>query len=268
MPPETPAVVSPAPVTVTPEMSMFEFPLFVRVELRELLLPTVTVLKFRLVGFALKAVDAVEPLPDKLITSWEGSAFVVNVTDPLTVAVEVGVKMALKARLAEPPMVLDVERPLMLKPVPVVLTRENLIMLLPLFWSVMVCELLVPMTTLPKLTLAGVAEICVTLLAGFPLCPPLPADAVVYPAQLERLMEATMTNSRTISTAKVPMDSLLSRLGARFSRIANQCSEPLEFLSTGRRAKQRATRQSWPTGQAHLTHFLSLGPDPVFAAGY
>ena len=60
---------SPAPVGVTPEMLMFELPLFVSVEVSELLLPTVTVLKFRLVGFALRSEDEVEPLPDKLITS-------------------------------------------------------------------------------------------------------------------------------------------------------------------------------------------------------
>ena len=93
----------------------------------------------------------------------------VSVTDPLTDAVEVGAKTALKAMLPEPAIVLEVERPVMLKPVPAVLTCENLIMLLPLFLSVMVCELLVPTTTLPKLTLTGVAEICDTLLAGFPL---------------------------------------------------------------------------------------------------
>jgi len=80
---------------------MFEFPLFVSVELRELLLPTVRVLKFRLVGLALRAVDAVEPLPDKVITSCEGSEFVANVTDPLTEAAEVGAKATLNARLPE-----------------------------------------------------------------------------------------------------------------------------------------------------------------------
>ena len=94
---------------------------------------------------------------------------VLSVTDPLTDAVEVGAKTALKARLPEPASELEVERPVMLKPVPAVLMCENLIMLLPLFLSVMVCELLVPMTTLPKLTLAGVAEICDALLAGLPL---------------------------------------------------------------------------------------------------
>jgi hypothetical protein len=150
---------------------MFEFPLFVSVDVSELLLPTATVAKFKLVGFALRRLFAVEPFPDRLMMSWEGWAFVVSVTDPLTLDVDVGVKIALKAMLPDPAMVDDVERPLMLNPVPATLTCVNLTMLLPLFLSVMVCELLVPRTTLPKLTLEGVAEICDSLVAGFP---PLP----------------------------------------------------------------------------------------------
>jgi len=239
---------------------MFEFPLFVSVDVRELLLPTVMLLKFRLAGLALSSVDAVEPLPDKLITTCEGSEFVASVTDPLTVAVEVGAKATLNARLPELVMVLDVEIPLTLKPVPAVLTCENFIILLPLFLSVMVCELLVPMTTLPKFTLAGVAEICDTLLAG---CPPLPADAVVYPAQLEKLMEATMTNNRTTSAVKVPSGSLFWWFGP-FACIASQCREFSKFLSTGRRAKERATADSCPSGQAHLNHWGESSSSSLF----
>lgn len=69
VPLETPAAVSPAPVTVTPKTLMFEFPLFVSVDVSELLLPTAMVLKFRLVGFAPNSSVGVEPLPDRLITS-------------------------------------------------------------------------------------------------------------------------------------------------------------------------------------------------------
>jgi len=157
-------------------------------------------------------------------------------------------------------MVLDVERPLRLKPVPAVLTCENLIILLPVFLSVMVCELLVPMTTLPKFTLAGVAEICATLLAGFPVCPPLPA---VYPAQLERLMEVTRINNRTRSAVKVPSGSLFLWFGP-FARIASQCRESSKSFSTGRRAKERATADNCPSGQADLNHLAEFSSSPVF----
>lgn len=254
MPPETPPAVSPAPVTVTPETSMLAFPLFVRVDVSELLLPTAMALKLRLVGFALRSEFAVEPLPDRLITRGDGSAFVFRVMDPLEVAVEVGVKMALKATLPDPPMVVEVERPLMLNPVPAALTCENRIMLLPLFLSVMVCELLVPMTTFPKLTLTGVAVICDTVFAGFPPPPepPLPDEfAVVYPAQLENPIEAAMTNERTISSGKVPC---CWGVNSWCACIDSQFRKPPELLSTGRKTKEGATSRNCPLGQGHLNH--------------
>jgi hypothetical protein len=161
VPPEIPLAVSPEPpVIVTPEMLMFEFPLFVTVDVSELLLPTVTVLKFKLVGLAPSCKMGAEPAPVRLITRDEGVPFVASVMDPLMVAVEVGVKIALKATPPPAGMVVAVERPVILNPAPGGVTCENVRVELPPFWRVMVCELLVPFTTVPKLTLAGVAEIC------------------------------------------------------------------------------------------------------------
>jgi hypothetical protein len=48
-----PLAANPAPVTVTPEIVTFEFPLFTSVELSELLMPMVTFPKLKLVGLAL-----------------------------------------------------------------------------------------------------------------------------------------------------------------------------------------------------------------------
>jgi hypothetical protein len=95
-----------------------------------------------------------------VITSGEGVPFVVNVIDPLMAVVEVGVKIALKTALPPAAIVVDVESPVWLIPVPATVICENVSAALPLFCSVMGCELLVPMTTLPKATLLGVAEIC------------------------------------------------------------------------------------------------------------
>ena len=50
--------------------------------------------------------------------------------------------------------------PEMLKPAPVTLTEEMVKLAEPPFEMVMVCELLVPVETLPKAALDGVAEIC------------------------------------------------------------------------------------------------------------
>jgi hypothetical protein len=103
---------------------------------------------------------AIELAPDRSITRDEGVPFVASVMDPLMVAVEVGVKIALKVTLPPAGMVVAVEIPVMLNPAPGGITCKNVRVELPAFWRVMVCELLVPFTTVPKLTLAGVAEIC------------------------------------------------------------------------------------------------------------
>jgi hypothetical protein len=160
VPAETPLVVTPPPVIVTPEMVMFEFPVLVSVEVSELLLPTEMVLKLKLVGFTPSCTVEAEPLPDRAIASDAGAPLVASVIDPFTAAVEVGVKIALKATLPPAGMVVAVDRPEMLNPAPGGVTCENVRVWLPPFWSVMVCELLLPFTTVPKLTLAGVAEIC------------------------------------------------------------------------------------------------------------
>jgi hypothetical protein len=160
VPAETPLVVTPVPVTVTLEMVMFEFPPLVRVELSETLLPTEIVLKFRLVGAAPSCTVDADPVPDNGIASDAGAPLVASVIDPVTVAVVVGVKIALNATLPPAGMVVAVDRPEIVNPAPGGVTFENVRVELPPFCSVMVCELLVPLTTLPKLTLAGIAEIC------------------------------------------------------------------------------------------------------------
>ena len=128
-------------------------------------------LKLKLVGFAPSCTVAVEPAPDRVITNEEGVPFVASVTDPLAVAVEPGVKITLKVTLPPGGITVEVEIPVMVKPVPDGVTCENVRGELPVFWSVMVCELLVPLTTVPKLTLEGVAERCA--------CVPVPESGIV-----------------------------------------------------------------------------------------
>src|SRR5258708_13571043 len=65
VPDVTPLVLNPAPVIVTPEIVTFEFPLFVSVAPTELLLPTFTFPKLRLVGLAASKNVAPTPLPVK-----------------------------------------------------------------------------------------------------------------------------------------------------------------------------------------------------------
>jgi len=84
--------------------------------------------------------------------------FVVSVIDPLIVVVDVGVKIALKFTLAPAAIVVDVESPVWLMPAPATVICENVKVALPLFFSVIDCELLFPSVTLPKLMLDGLAE--------------------------------------------------------------------------------------------------------------
>ena len=168
---EMPLALKPAPLTVTPEIVIFEFPLFVTVDVNELLLPTVTVLKFRLVGLAPSTSVAAVPVPDRPIARGEGVPFVTNVSDPVTLAAEVGVKIALKLVLPPAAIVVEVESPVKLMPEPAGVICENVSAVLPLFVKVIGCELLLPTTTLPKPTLDGDADIWA--------CSPVPVNGMV-----------------------------------------------------------------------------------------
>ena len=81
-------------------------------------------------------------------------------------------KIALIGRLAPAAIVVEVEIPLTLKPGPPVMeTWENVSVALPVFFSVMLWELLVPTTTLPKPTEVGFADPTA--------CVPVPLKAMV-----------------------------------------------------------------------------------------
>jgi len=157
---EIPLALKPAPVTVTLEIVMFELPLFITDVVSELLLPSPTLPKDKLVGFAPSKKVAAAPVPDKLITSGDGVPFVVSVMLPVTAVAEEGVKTALKVVLPPAAIVVDVDSPDWLNPVPATVICEKVRVALPLFLSVIGCELLLPTATVPKLTLVGLAEIC------------------------------------------------------------------------------------------------------------
>lgn len=156
---ETPLTLNPAPVAVTLEIVMFEFPLLVSVVVSGLLVPSPTLPNDKLAGLVPSDKVGVAPVPDRFITRGDGVPFVVSVMLPLTVPAEEGVKTALKFRLPPAAIVVDVERPVWLKPVPETAIWENVRVALPLFWRVIGWELLFPTVTVPKLTLVGFAEI-------------------------------------------------------------------------------------------------------------
>jgi len=108
---EIPLALNPAPVVVTLEIVMFEFPLFVTDVVSEVLLPSPTLPNDKLDGFAPREKVAAAPVPDKLITSGDGVPFVVSVMLPVTGLAEDGVKIALKVVLPPAAIVVDVDSP-------------------------------------------------------------------------------------------------------------------------------------------------------------
>lgn len=158
VPPETPLALKPAPLTLTLDMFMLEFPTFVNVELKDLLLPEVTVPKFKLAGLTPREVLAAEPVPLTPITNGEGTPLVTNVIEPLTGEVELGANTALNVALEFGAIVVDIDKPVRPTPAPLAANCEKVNVALPLFLSVIGCEFVSPTTTFPKLTLNALAD--------------------------------------------------------------------------------------------------------------
>jgi len=155
----TPLGVNAALEELTPEIVMFEVPLLVRVTLRDLLLPVLTLPKLKLVGFAPSTWVAARPVPLRAIAVGEPGALLVSEMLPEALPEEVGAKTALNVALLPAETVWG-EKPVILNPAPVALPCEIVRFALPVFFRVIVCELLLPVTTLPKATLDGVTVSC------------------------------------------------------------------------------------------------------------
>jgi hypothetical protein len=145
---------------VTLEKVKFELPVFFKVVVIELLLFTSTFPKARLEGVAVNIAVAAVPVPLSAIARGEFGALLTSETDPLTAPVLVGANATLNVMFAPAAMVVGSERPVELNPVPVTLAAVMVTLALPLFDNVTVWELLLPVITLPKLTLEGFADNC------------------------------------------------------------------------------------------------------------
>jgi len=166
----TPLGLKPAPVALTPEMVTFVFPLFVSTTLSELVVPSFTLPKLKLVGLAPSTRLVATPVPPKGIVSGELGALLTSATDPDTPPELDGVKTTLNVAVFPPATVNGALNPEVLKPVPVTAACEIVRLALPPFETVMVWELLLPTTTLPKAALDGAAAICA--------CVPVPLNAI------------------------------------------------------------------------------------------
>jgi hypothetical protein len=161
----SPLALKPAPDKPTLEMVTLAFPLLVTVALNVLLLPTFTLPNDRLEVLSPSNFVAVTPVPLNAMTVGEFGALLTIVTEPLNVPDEVGPNTTLNVVLLPAATDKGAPIPVILKPVPVAVMEEMVRDADPPFESVMVCELLVPVVTFPKLALLGVAVICACVAA-------------------------------------------------------------------------------------------------------
>ncbi len=167
-------MLKPVPAAFMAEMVSFAFPLFVRVMLSELVVPSFTFPKLKLVGFAPSSTLAATPVPPNAIASGELGALLTSVTDPETPPEVDGVKTVLNVAVFPAATVSGALNPELLKPVPVTAACEIIRLALPPFETVTVCELLLPTTTFPNAALDGATAICA--------CVPVPLNAIAMGA--------------------------------------------------------------------------------------
>ena len=159
----TPLSLYPVPEMVTPEIVTFEFPVLVSVVVNELLLPTLTFPKLKLGELSPRTRVAAAPVPLREIVVGELGALLSSVIDPVTVPAALGPNTALNVVALPAAMVTGAVIPVVLKPAPETVTEEIVTVALPPFVRVTVCELLVPVVTLPNAAVLGVAANCASM---------------------------------------------------------------------------------------------------------
>jgi hypothetical protein len=137
-----------------------EFPLLVSVAVNELLLPTLTLPKGRLDVLRPSKRVAATPVPLSEIVVGEVGALLTSVIDPFTLPAAAGPNTALNVVALPAAMVTGAVMPEVLKPAPETVTEEIVTVALPPFVRLMVCELFVPVVTLPNAAVVGVADNC------------------------------------------------------------------------------------------------------------
>jgi hypothetical protein len=151
----TPVTLNPAPVTFTAETVTLAEPLFFNVIVCVLLLPTFTLPKFSLAGEAPSCACVPVPL-SAIVSGAPGPLFAIEI-EPVALPAVVGANCAVNDALCPVPSVSGVARPVMLKPVPVVVAELTVTLAEPELVNVTVCVPLLPVATEPKFTLPGFA---------------------------------------------------------------------------------------------------------------
>jgi hypothetical protein len=132
-PDDTPEDVYPAPVTVTLETVTLEFPAFVSVTFRELLLPTFTFPKAKLLVLELRIKVAATPVPESGIKRGDVALLFVSETEPLTAPGALGAKVTLNVVFPPAAIFVGTASPLIVNPVPEAEAREIVNVPVPVF---------------------------------------------------------------------------------------------------------------------------------------
>jgi hypothetical protein len=152
VPEVTPLALNPVPVTVTVEIVTFEFPLFVSVTLNELVLPTFTFPKFKLVGFAPTRKVGATPVPLRAMVVGEVGALLTSETEPLTLPAEVGRKATVIVVCCPAFTFKGSDNPLTVKKAePVSVTWVMLSVAVPVLVMIKTWDKVLPTTPFPKL---------------------------------------------------------------------------------------------------------------------
>jgi hypothetical protein len=154
----TPLVLKPVPVVVTPETVRSEFPVLVNTTLSEVSVLKSTLPKFRLVALAPRVTVELVDVPVRGMVMGELETLLVTAMDPVKVATTVGLNVAVNVALPPAAIVGEGDKLDALKPLPDADTAVTVTLAVPPFFKVIVCELVLPVATLPNGTLAGVAD--------------------------------------------------------------------------------------------------------------
>ena len=117
-------LLTPRPVTDTPEIVKFELPLFLRVTASFSELPIAVFPKFRLAGHAEIVRVPVSPVPLTLSVSSGAPELLLSVIAPLVAPIAVGVNVSVRFLVPPAASVTGSVKPLVEKPAPLTLTLE------------------------------------------------------------------------------------------------------------------------------------------------
>ncbi len=146
----------PAPITLICEIVRLELPVFFTATCKGLDPPTISFPKLRLDAASEIVRVAVTPVPLRAIGYVGFVALLLMITLPVTLPEAAGLNPTVKFDVCPADSVSGNEIPLSLKPVPLTVALEIVVLAVPVFFNCTVCEFVVPFTTVPKLTLAGV----------------------------------------------------------------------------------------------------------------